>query len=87
MSVKERGRIQPRLMETEETGQQNAMCVCVCMYLMKKLLSNGSEKSLKLYFQCFYKFVVISNFKRKEKQMMYACGGFILVFGKTNTIM
>ena len=69
------------------TGQQNAMCVCVCMYLMKKLLSNGSEKSLKLYFQCFYKFVVISNFKRKEKQMMYACGGFILVFGKTNTIM
>ena len=27
MSVKDRGRIQTRLKETEETGQRNAMCV------------------------------------------------------------
>ena len=65
------------LKEIEETGQCNAMqcnmcvCVCVCVYLMRKLLSNGSEKSFKLCFQCFYMFVVISKFKRKEKQMIF----------------
>ena len=25
--------------------------------------------------------------KKKKKKYMYTCGGFILIFGKTNTIM
>ena len=45
-------------------------------------LSATSEK-----FKAFFMNVFMQNFTKADGEHMYTCGGFILIFGKTNTVM
>ena len=50
------------------------VCVCVCVFVSMQLRSIllGIRKKLR---------------RVQDGEHMYTCGGFILIFGKTNTIM